>query len=123
MDYISIVPVAFAWWYSRGLADLFSYLEGLFVSGINSFSVPTVLKTLFAPWKKDVNARQPGIDGLKIWLLDNFVSRMVGFFMRLGMIFVFFLYMIFVFILGAVALVLWLGMPAFLLLSLIWIFT
>lgn len=86
------------------------------------FSLRTVLKTFFSPWKKMVGDRQPGFDGLGDWLTDNLVSRGVGMIMRLFLIFFFVLSLIFYLCLSALSLIFWLGMPVWIIASLIWIF-
>lgn len=50
---------------------------------MHAFSVMTLLKTLFSPWKRIVSTGAKGIDAKVQATLDNLVSRMVGFFTRL----------------------------------------
>lgn len=122
MHYFSLVPTFFMWWYGRGLKDLFSFLSAFFSYTSNMFSVTTLLKTLFSPWKKLVGERGRGIEGLKLWLVDNLVSRAVGFIVRLFMI-IFFLIVFILFAFFAVlAVIFWIGMPVFILAAFIYIF-
>lgn len=122
MYYISLVPTFFAWWYGRGLKDLFRFLAGLFSYLTNMFSFVTLLKTLFQPWKKMVGEKGRGVEGLKIWLLDNFVSRTVGFFVRLVMLLIFTLAFLLYFLFSIVAIVFWIAMPSIVIGSFIYIF-
>ncbi|MEK7447776.1 MAG: hypothetical protein AAB632_03245, partial [Patescibacteria group bacterium] len=111
-----------AWWYGRGLKDLFSFLSALFSYTSNMFSVKTLLRTLFSPWKKMVGEREKGIEGLKLWLLDSFISRIVGFMVRIVMMILFFLAFLVFAIFAVLAIVFWICMPAILVASFIYIF-
>ena len=122
MHYISLVPTFFTWWYGRGLKDLFSFLSALFEYTSNMFSVTNLLKTLFQPWKKMVSQRRPGIDGLKDWLADNIISRGVGFVMRLMMMILFILAFAAFAAFAILALIFWVGIPAIVVASFIYIF-
>ena len=122
MQYISFVPALLIWWYGRGLTDLFSFLLALLDYIQNLFSVTVLLKTLFSPWKKMVGERGRGIDGLKIWLLDNLVSRGVGFVVRVLMIFVFMIAFLAFLIFSVIAIIFWLFMPGIVAASFIYIF-
>ena len=76
----------FAWWYGRGWKNAWTSLPPR-VSGILTlFSVRQLLSTLFAPWRRIVT--EPGRaleDRLRAWL-DNLISRIIGFFVRLGVL-------------------------------------
>lgn len=122
MQYISFVPTFFLWWYGRGLADLFSFVLALFTYIKNMFSVTTLIQTLFSPWKKMAGARRPGIDGLKDWLIDNLISRGVGFVVRVFMLLFSLLAMILAVIFSIIIAVLWVGMPALVVGSFLFIF-
>jgi hypothetical protein len=110
------------WWYGRGLKDLFSFLSALFAYTSNMFSVMTLLKTLLSPWKKMVGPRGRGIDGLKDWLLDNFVSRIVGLVVRVIMIIIFTIAFLIYAVFAILAIIFWLCMPAVLVASFVYIF-
>ena len=121
MHYISLVPTFFTWWYGRGLKDLFSFLSALFSYTSNMFSVTTLLKTLFSPWKKMIGPRGRGLPGLKNWIVDNLISRGVGFVVRVFMM-IFFLLAFLVFLIFAVmAIIFWICMPAILVASFVYI--
>ncbi len=69
-----------------------------------------------------VGERGRGIDGLKIWLLDNLVSRGVGFVVRVLMIFVFLIAFLAFLIFSVIAIIFWLFMPGIVAASFIYIF-
>ncbi len=122
MNYISLVPTFFTWWYGRGLKDLFAFLTALFSYLRNVFSINSLLKTLFSPWKKMVGERRPGIDGLKDWMADNLISRGVGFVVRIFMLLAFLVCLIVMLIASALVFIFWLGMPAAIIGAFIYIF-
>src|SRR5688572_32715949 len=72
------------WWYSKGWMETGKRALSLPGSVIQSFSVPILARTLFAPWKQIV-AMKPANDNIQLQLrrvMDNLVSRVVGFFVR-----------------------------------------
>jgi hypothetical protein len=72
----------FSWWYGNGWAGALR-ATGRRISGLaEAFSTQTLLHTLFAPWKRIVSYPGAGIDAKLHALLDNFVSRCVGFTVR-----------------------------------------
>jgi len=88
----------------------------------NVFSVTSLLKTLFSPWKKMVGEKGRGVEGLKLWLLDNFISRTVGFIVRLFMIFFFLIGFALYAVFAVFAIIFWFCMPAVLVGSFVYIF-
>ena len=73
----------FVWWYGPGwvgaMQDVRRRTEGV----SHSFSVAILLKTLFAPWRRITSTPGAGIDAKFRAMIDNLVSRAVGFFVRL----------------------------------------
>lgn len=66
------------WWYGPGWLKLANRSFGLIKAIGLSFSVPLLLRTLFAPWKRIISSSGNSvIDGLRA-LLDNLISRCVG---------------------------------------------
>lgn len=122
MEYLAVAGEYIAWWYSGGLKRLFAWLAAVFGSISNFFSIGRVLKTLFSPWKRLVGARRPGLDGFKDWLVDNFVSRLVGFVVRVVVIFGYLASMLLMAIFAGVAVLFWVLWPAILIYSLIRMF-
>lgn len=73
------------WWYGNGWIDQWQR-GGKRLSRIaRAFSGGTLLKTLFAPWKRMVAtpSKTGGLDGHVQAFLDNLVSRFVGFNIRI----------------------------------------
>ena len=111
MGTLSFLPTFFGWWYSKGIKILFAYLEALIGYYARSFSFVEILKTFFSPWKRLVKERRPGIDGLKEWLLDNFVSRVVAVVMRTSLIIAFSIMFLALLIFAGLAIFLWVTFP------------
>lgn len=71
------------WWYGPGWALAFQRIGTRTHNVALAFSTPTLLKTLFAPWKRIQSNGAKSFDAKFQAMIDNLVSRMVGFFSRL----------------------------------------
>lgn len=74
----------FSWWYSQGWIWIAKKSVDRIKNLADSFSVGILLRTLFAPWKQIVayTGAQSAI-GMKMRaIVDNMVSRLVGFMVR-----------------------------------------
>jgi hypothetical protein len=79
-----MLAAAFArWWYGAGWKLVQKSVQVRMQRTLDSFSVPTLAKTLFAPWKRVMTAPGAGIEAYFRAMVDNAVSRMVGFTIRL----------------------------------------
>lgn len=68
------------WWYQYGwLAAARAFLYMLYGT-LQNFSVPVLVRTLFAPWKQTVNTAGPNTPlPVRIrWWVGNQVSRFIG---------------------------------------------
>ncbi|HEY6737001.1 MAG TPA: hypothetical protein VI322_04780 [Candidatus Saccharimonadia bacterium] len=72
----------FRWWYSRGWRDTASRLSAQLTTTYLMFSVPTLVTTLFEPWRRIVTEPGAGLEAHARALVDNLVSRLVGGIMR-----------------------------------------
>lgn len=73
----------FSWWYGAGWKLLAKNVQRRLDRTLASFSVPTLARTLFAPWKRIVTAPGAGIAEHLRAMGDNLISRLVGFTVRL----------------------------------------
>jgi hypothetical protein len=73
----------FQWWYGEGWLRACKGAVNLVKKVQLSFSVPVLLKTLFAPWKRIITPPGRSLDDKMRAMLDNLVSRTVGFFVRI----------------------------------------
>jgi hypothetical protein len=73
----------FQWWYGDGWRDAAKNGIGLVNKVQLTFSIPVLLSTLFSPWRRIITSPGRSLDDKMRALLDNLVSRAVGFFVRL----------------------------------------
>lgn len=111
MNYLLLLPNFMRWWYSEGILRLFSYELAILEYISNVFSIKESLLHLFSPWKRLVGPRRKGLDGLRDWLIDNIVSRGVGFVMRLFLIIIFLISSLVAIIGNVVVATVWLSWP------------
>jgi hypothetical protein len=71
------------WWYGAGWKQVAANVRLRLKRTADSFSIQTLSRTLFAPWKRIVTAPGSGIDAHLRAIGDNMVSRAVGFTVRL----------------------------------------
>jgi len=74
----------FQWWYSRGWLQAARHISGRIKGVLLSFSVATLMRTLFAPWKQIVAIKDPN-ETLQMRVrgfFDTLVSRFIGFCVR-----------------------------------------
>lgn len=73
----------FKWWYGEGWRQAGKGALGLVKKVQLSFSTGILLKTLFAPWKRIITPPGRSLDEKMRAMVDNLVSRTVGFFVRI----------------------------------------
>jgi hypothetical protein len=96
-----------SWWYGDGWKLVAANVSKRLDKTLASFSVPTLARTLFAPWKRIVSTPGSGIDAYFRAALDNFVSRCVGFTVRLIVLLTAVLCLAFIAIVGVLQIALW----------------
>ncbi len=108
---VMVVVELLQWWYTRGYRHVIRSL-GARLRGISlAFSIPLLIRTLFAPWRRVITyGGHSFIDGLKA-VLDNTVSRLVGFTMRFLVLLTAGLLVLLVGALGLIAIILWPLLP------------
>ena len=79
-----MLVVAFLqWWYGPGWRDAASRLMLKLNETYLNFSMPILLRTMFAPWRRIISAPGGSLEQKMRALVDNAVSRLVGFVVRL----------------------------------------
>lgn len=73
----------FSWWYGRGWIQQVQNLRQQLVRVAQIFSVPILMRTLFAPWRRIITYPGAGLDERLRAFGDNLISRSVGFVVRL----------------------------------------
>lgn len=72
----------FTWWYGAGWRGALTSGKQRLQTLADAFSISTLLRTLFAPWRRIVTQPGAGLDAKLRAMGDNFVSRCVGFTVR-----------------------------------------
>lgn len=101
----------FFWWYGAGWLDISRRIGGRVVAILHLFSVPILLTTLFSPWKRIISPPGRSIDQIFRGMIDNLVSRTVGFVVRLFVLIAVFVMTTTATVVGFVAVVLWPFLP------------
>lgn len=73
----------FSWWYGPGWLSALGDIKKRTTGVVHSFSVIILLKTLFAPWRRITTQAGAGLDAQFRAVIDNAVSRLVGFTVRI----------------------------------------
>ena len=102
----------FFWWYTSGWAFFSRRSIERCVHISEYFSIPDLLKTLFRPFRQiSANEHGKGVQGALYVLLDQTISRFVGFLARTFIILAGLVCFVFSFALALVAMVLWPFLP------------
>jgi hypothetical protein len=108
-----MLMVAFLqWWYGPGWRDASSRLMARLHDTYLTFSLPILVRTLFAPWRRIISPAGASLQARFRAVIDNAVSRAVGFTMRLSLLVAALVILAFNLILGGLILVLWPVIPA-----------
>jgi len=112
-----IILVFWKWYYGEAMKNVLAAWRNFILFALNYFSIPLLLRTLFAPWKRDITRKPRGLDIKKLfdYLAFNLISRGLGFLVRVITILVGIVFLILVAVAGAIFFVLWLVMPLVLL--------
>lgn len=70
------------WWYGRGWRLMLSQAVRRVSTLGQAFSVGILLRTLFLPWRRIISYPGAGLDAKLRALVDNLLSRCVGFVVR-----------------------------------------
>jgi hypothetical protein len=95
------------WWYSDGWLKLGQNFGLRLRQVYQMFSVPILLTTLFAPWKRIVTYPGQGLNEKMRAMIDNLVSRFVGFGVRILVIIAALVSLAVIALLGLVSFVIW----------------
>jgi len=73
----------FSWYFSDIVSKAIIIFRSVLTIVINAFSLPVLLKTLFAPWRKDIAPLEGSLEQIFHRAIDNLISRFFGFTIRL----------------------------------------
>lgn len=102
------------WWYGAGWLEQAQAIRRRVTNIGGMFSVPILLRTMFAPWKQTVSIprRDQALnDKIQAWI-GNQVSRFVGFGVRIAALIAAGVSMALVGLIGGLTLVIWPIVPA-----------
>lgn len=101
-----------AWWYGDLFAAIFAVFKYLILFIYDFFSVETCVKTLFAVWRRDmISYSNMGLAEIfKAWGL-NTASRLIGFFIKMMVIFIYLIFMALYFSVFGIVFTIWLFFP------------
>jgi hypothetical protein len=71
------------WWYGHGWLSAVEHSEQRLKNTYRLFSIPILLRTLFSPWRRIITTPGASIGDHIRAAVDNAVSRMIGFIVRL----------------------------------------
>jgi hypothetical protein len=109
----NLVLTFFSWWYGEAFAKLFVFFERFIVYLADFFSVKTSLRTLFAPWKRDLISSENLSIQEKFQIMTlNATSRLIGAIVKLITIGIFLIVGLFAIVVELVLMVIWLLWPA-----------
>lgn len=74
------------WWYGAGWQQMMQKITLKIRSVSRVFSVSTLLKTLFAPWRRITAPPGASLDAKMQALRDNLIGRVVGFTVRISVL-------------------------------------
>ena len=121
--YENVVVSWISWHFFEVPKFLLVVWENYIVFGLNYFSVPLLLRTLFSPWRR-YKWRYPksfDVAGYFGTFISNVFSRMIGMVCRILFIVVGIMVQIGIVILGALAILFWVFLPLILVLSVLFV--
>ena len=72
----------FSWWYGKGWAQVLKSFTSRLAGVAEAFSVVQLSRTLFSPWRRIISYPDAGLaEKFRAWI-DNLISRVVGFVVR-----------------------------------------
>ncbi len=112
MNSFLFLPHYFAWHYGRGLRDFKKNWFSLVSFTYRFFSIPTLFRTLFVPWRRlTEEVRHTDGETFLMSVVTNLLMRIVGFVIRTFVIFLGLLAFLFVALGGGIVFLGWILFP------------
>jgi hypothetical protein len=103
-----MLAVAFIqWWYGPGWRNAADRLAARIQNIYLNFSLPILVRTLFAPWRRIITPPGTGLQQQMRAMVDNAISRAVGFIMRLAVLITALIMILLCVVFGTLWLILW----------------
>lgn len=109
----------FYWWYGTGYLDTIKRVSKGVTATAQIFSVKILFTTLFSPWKRIVTESDGSLEMILKSIGDNAVSRAIGFFVRIIVLFTSLILTSIASVIALVVIILWPLLPIGVALSLI----
>jgi len=108
-----IALVFWRWYYGYAFKNILTAWRNYIIFTLHYFSIPLLLRTLFAPWRRDITRKPHGLDFKKIfeYVMFNAISRGLGFLVRFFTIIFGIVFLVVVIVCGAVFFVIWIFLP------------
>ena len=108
-----IAIVFWRWYYGEAIKDVLTGWKNYIIFSLNYFSIPLLLKTILAPWKRDITRKPRGFDVKKVfeYIAFNLISRGIGFLVRFFTIIVGIVFFLLVLVFGFIFFIVWLILP------------
>ena len=100
------------WWYGAGWSGVLRATGKRVASLAETFSVAMLLRTLFSPWKRIITYPGASLQDHLRAFVDNLISRFVGFFVRISVLFCAGVFLFLLLLLGLAEIVIWPLLPA-----------
>lgn len=115
MRLLTLIPSYLIWHYTAAFRAVVSLWGDMLWFVYNFFSVPTLLRTLVAPWKRMREERREGFHPGEFFsaFAINTIMRLVGMIVRGTLLVIAAIFLVSVFFAGAVVLILWPLLPIF----------
>lgn len=101
----------FNWWYGAGFEQQFALFKRRILYFSDFFSLSLLTSTLFSPYKNDVNNYAGGVSAQFQQFKESLISRFVGFWIRLALIFAGSVVIGVVSVLNCLWLIIWVTLP------------
>lgn len=113
MLFLSIVHHYFLWHYSRAFKEIFHVWLNFLWFITHFFSIPQLLRTWFAPWKRITEERGDkwSFEDLAGFVIIGLITRIIGFIIRSAVIVVGLFCLTLTIIGGFITYIFWIGAP------------
>ena len=120
----NIISLWFSWHFFEAPRSLLSIWRNFFSFGLDFFSIPILIMTLFSPWRKYKWNYPRGFDprGYLETFISNMFSRLIGAVCRLFLVITGVVVEVLVLVIGAITILIWMAMPLILILLITLVF-
>jgi hypothetical protein len=113
MLFLSMVRHYFVWHYSRALSEIFHIWLNFLWFTIHFFSIPQLIRSWFAPWKRITadRGKRWSFEDMAGYVIIGLLTRLIGFIIRTSIIATGLIALFFVIIGGLIVYVIWIAIP------------